>query len=664
MRIQTVLLVAILTLIHWSCTPGKGGNGDDLIALFPNTLDISGTPSKPKDRSVYSFSDLGAWHSYSLSTKPSGGFVGPFLMTDDNGLWAAEQLVTFDLWKKNKKLDWKTAQLIRSDYLPGQLIQRYQIDDLIITQRLIFVSNRSTLVQYELLSEEKQSNLEAGFSGRTWLEGWVFDAKENRLLLGSGDSKTQVLITLPQEYNVDANESAFESSKVEFELNPYFPLEISYLQSSCFSDEEVAKELSLIEKAMANPAWCFESYTKRWNGYLQRTLTRKNGSAVDSVYHTLAVKALNTLVNNWRSAAGELNHDGLFPSYAYGGFHGFWAWDSWKHAVGLSDIIPQLAKDQILAMYDFQDEDGMIADCIFRDTLIENHNWRDTKPPLSAWSVVEVFQSTGDTAWVRDLFPKMVSYHTWWYKFRDHDNNGLCEYGSTDGTRIAAAWESGMDNAVRFDLAEMRTNKGGGFSLNQESVDLNAYLYAEKQYLSGLADVLDEREVSLQYKAEALELAGSIKSKFYAAQEGYFFDVMHDGQSIKIYGPEAWIPLWVGLATDQQASGVVDKIMDETKFNTTVPLPTLDASHAQFNPKNGYWRGPVWLDQFYFAIKGLQEYGYENEASLLKQKLFENAEGLMTQEPIRENYHPLTGEGLNARHFSWSAANLLMLIRE
>ena len=49
--------------------------------------------------------------------------------------------------------------------------------------------------------------------------------------------------------------------------------------------------------------------------------------------------------------------------------------------------------------------------------------------------------------------------HQWWYAERDHDHNGICEYGSTDGTLIAAAWESGMDNGVRFDDTRMLKNE-------------------------------------------------------------------------------------------------------------------------------------------------------------------------------------------------------------
>jgi putative isomerase len=106
-------------------------------------------------------------------------------------------------------------------------------------------------------------------------------------------------------------------------------------------------------------------------------------------------------------------------------------------------------------------------------------------------------------------------------------------------------------------------------------------------------------------------------------------------------------------------------MMDTTRFNTTVPLPTIDVSHPKFDPQNGYWRGPVWLDQLWFGVDGLNKYGYAKEANLLKRKVLNNCEGLNKAGiSIRENYHPLTGEGLNAEHFSWSAAHLILLITE
>ena len=68
-----------------------------------------------------------------------------------------------------------------------------------------------------------------------------------------------------------------------------------------------------------------------------------------------------------------------------------------------------------------------------------HNNWRDSKPPLAAWGVMNIFEQTGDTLFVKEMFDKLCLFHQWWYKERDHDHNGVCEYGSTDGTLIAAA---------------------------------------------------------------------------------------------------------------------------------------------------------------------------------------------------------------------------------
>jgi putative isomerase len=132
---------------------------------------------------------------------------------------------------------------------------------------------------------------------------------------------------------------------------------------------------------------------------------------------------------------------------------------------------------------------------------------------------------------------------------------------------------------------------------------------------------------------------------------------------IAVDGPEGWIPLWAGICDRQQAAAMVKKISDPKIFNTHIPLPTLSASHPAFDPMKGYWRGPVWLDQFHYGIDGLKRYGYAGLADQLLDKLLKNAEGLLSGSPICENYHPLTGKGLNARNFSWSSAHLLLLLK-
>jgi len=115
------------------------------------------------------------------------------------------------------------------------------------------------------------------------------------------------------------------------------------------------------------------------------------------------------------------------------------------------------------------------------------------------------------------MYPKLVEYHNWWYSNRDHNQDGLAtvhdlHFTTVNGKKtpnkeeiiLGAAWESGMDNAVRFDaegagkddqgvkVLENKDSNGNllGFSINQESVDLNSYLYAEKGYLASMEKVL------------------------------------------------------------------------------------------------------------------------------------------------------------------------------
>lgn len=71
-------------------------------------------------------------------------------------------------------------------------------------------------------------------------------------------------------------------------------------------------------------------------------------------YDRIAVKAITTLVSNHRAARGGLLHSGIIPSHAVGYFVGLWAWDSWRFVAGAATFDPELAKNNIRAMFDYQ----------------------------------------------------------------------------------------------------------------------------------------------------------------------------------------------------------------------------------------------------------------------------------------------------------------------
>ena len=221
-----------------------------------------------------------------------------------------------------------------------------------------------------------------------------------------------------------------------------------------------------------------------------------------------------------------------------------------------------------------------------------------------------------------------------------------------------------MDNAVRFDHSEMVKSAQKVFSLNQESLDLNAYLYAEKIYLVKLAEVLAENEDAEVYRAEAEDLKIKIQNQFYDKKTGWLYDTFIGGESfIHVMGCESWTPLWANVATDKKAEAVKNNMINSNFFNTKLPFQTLSASQPSFNPDRGYWRGPLWLDQAYFKVVGLHNYGYHEEAYKATYKLIHNAEGVLGKgTSIRENYQPISGKGLESENFSWSAGHYLLLL--
>ena len=671
-----IILSAILISTICCCkqNPDRGTTDrvstDDLLYSL-NVLNFKSTPQNKSDRDMLMFSDQGAWFAYGLpdSTATYGGFSGPFLMTQENGVWISPNLTRLQLsnGKDNKKIvDWN-KDLIKQASYSSHLEQIYQNKDLRVKQELVFISGHTTLQQTTITNtSDDEIILNSNITGNIFDSGVYITEEEGGIKLGSTKSMAVGYVRVEGKGNkLLINDSlSYKIKRKSVTLAPKQTEKITISQTFIFPEYSWDKEAKLISEIDFDAV--LRARKKEKNTQLSTLINNRKSTYTDDAYAVLLAKSLLTLQNNWRIPAGELKHQGLFPSYQYEWFHGFWSWDSWKHAVGLSYYAPELAKDQIRAMFHFQKEDGFIVDCVYRDTTIEAHNYRDTKPPLSAWAVAKIFKKDADTLFVREMYPKLKKYHNWWYAKRDHDKDGICEYGSTDGTVLAAKWESGMDNAIRFDASKILKNSEGAYSLDQESVDLNAYLYAEKMYLGILAEVMGETVDAKSFRVEAEELKEQIQAQFYDVNDGWFYDTNLEGTKfIKGAGSEGWTALWAKAASNEQAEAVKDKMMDPAKFFTKVPFQTMAMDHPKFDPMNGYWRGPNWLDQAYFGVKGLRNYGFETEADRGTVQIIKGAEGLLGKgTSIRESYHPLTGKGLYAKNFSWSAAHIIMLLME
>lgn len=603
---------------------------------YEDILSIYSAPQSASSSFHGGFSDQGTWMSFNLPVQSGwkNGFIGPYHL--DDRYWISDALLQVGFTDTPKKERFTDCS---AHYFPGYLSLKSTSSKGTLTQKLFYYDKYTAFWSCSSDTDAalyvQSGNLNMASDFQVTEHGWSWK-------LASGE---RMIVTFSSDVTVSYSNRVFQAHASQGGS--------LFATISFFHDNgaDVVAYTNKMNELLATPQNALDAHQARWQGYLKSVVRPEMPLA----YSRVAVKAMVTLLSNWRSPKGGLKHDGVIPSHAAGYFIGFWAWDSWKHAVALSLFAPELAKNQIRAMLDFQMEDGMIPDCVYTNSY--ENNYRDSKPPLATWALQAVYDATGDVDFVREVYPKLLKYHRWWYAERDHDKNGYCEFGSEDGTLEAAAWESGMDNAIRFDGAGMVKNGSHAWSVNQESVDLNAFLALDYQLLRGLASVIGEEFTEPNYTAD-------VAAYFFDEEKGFFHDrKLTSGNFVRVDGSEAYIPFWAKIASQAHMDAALPIFKDPNKMGTYIPFPTVSADNPKFS-SNGYWRGPIWLDQVYFGIHGLRNYGQGELADAYTKRVFDRLSGLRLDSPIHENYDTHTGQRLKSSHFSWSAAHLLMMYRE
>ena len=632
---KIILLTAVVAGFTAACNPASENIPTGKRYEFNNILDIAYTPDT-LTRCRGWFTDAGSWMGFTLPQKDHwvNGFCGPFSLDMNRRQWMAQSAVTVRYADQANVIFTPDSTC----YFPGELYLSASSEEGKIIQRLNFLDASTALLRIH-----SDAGKELSLTASQWGKEIQVQTDQNTVIARHPSGEI-VALTFTPDVSVKGTDNNYQAKINGSEHDTYVAI------SFYTGEKELSAGLQKAQLALSNPQEGLKANKERWEGYLTKIL-RKD---MKPEYDRIAVKAVVTLISNWRTHRGGLLHEGIVPSHAAYYFVGFWAWDTWRFSAALAKFDPELAKDNIRAMFDYQQPDGMIIDCIYTDPA--ENNARDSKPPLVSWAVDEIFTHTNDTAFISEMYPQLMAYYKWWYNKRDHNRNGMCEYGSTDGTLEAAAWESGMDNAIRFDDAKMLKNNGAedAWSMDQESVDLNAYLALECKLLKKFASILGVTFDGPDYSSQVADY-------FFDKEKGFFFDRrLKDGSFIQEPGCEAYPPLWTEVATADQVKAMLPLLTDTAKFSTYIPFPTVAADNPKYNPR-GYWRGPIWLDQTYFAIRGLRNYGYNKMADEYTLQVFDRLQGLKEGAPIHENYGTHTGELLKAPHFSWSSSHLLML---
>ncbi len=333
----------------------------------------------------------------------------------------------------------------------------------------------------------------------------------------------------------------------------------------------------------------------------------------------------------------------MLTGYAYGEFYD---WDLYFENVYLSYYgVSTYDFTNFKVFLDRQQPDGFVS----RTIGIKYPRPRQMfKPFLAQLAVLGSKQNGDNYEWLRDrYYERLKKYLDRWFAY-DTDGNGLPVWNSSDA--------SGMDNQI--------SRSGQPDSYDDEGVDLACYLYRELEAMHIIAEKLGKPDEAKAFAKHARLLAAAINRVFWDEKDGFYYDRnQKTGQPIRVKSVAGFLPLWVGVASREQARRLVrEHLTNPREFWLKYPVATYAMSEPDFfeGTKSGCnWRGPAWIPTNYMILHGLMNYGFETEARQLALKTFEMAldENLVT----REFYDSDTGKGNGMNPFwGWSSLAYVM----
>jgi putative isomerase len=335
---------------------------------------------------------------------------------------------------------------------------------------------------------------------------------------------------------------------------------------------------------------------------------------------------------------GILKHPYLVPS---GPYFQLFDWDMYFMGVALSyDGAGKPLATSVEDFLEFVDENADEPGYTPREIAPDGF-WAlpEMCKPFLAQAAVRASLTMGDFQWIGPYYKKLADTLRFWEDTRQ----------SPDGLfRWFNGVESGVDNnpAVSDHPAAIT-----------EGVDLQCYIDREYQAMAVIAAKLGKTGDAAGYRHKAKDLAQLVQKKMWSSADHVFFNIdSRTGQFVRVKEWTDFVPLWADIATPDQARQTIARhLLDSKEFWSPYGVRTLAADEPLYDPKSGYWRGPVWVISNYLLMHGLINYGYRKHARTLA----EETSNLLVRDlektgGMNECYNPENGAPAGAGHFlSW-----------
>ena len=314
------------------------------------------------------------------------------------------------------------------------------------------------------------------------------------------------------------------------------------------------------------------------------------------------------------------------------GFQSMYYWDTYFTNVGLI-----ILGDATQAKNNTDDILSLIDRLGFMPNSSSKSMANRSQAPYASMMVRDVFEVTRDKAWLEKACSILEKEYNFWME-RRISPNGLNRYGNQATSKELLRFYDVVVSRMRVKDAPALTdsekvNIGSHFLAEAESwdfnprydsrcrdfnpIDLNSNLYLYEKNFAYFYKVLGKGRKEVRKWLSLADKRKDLMNRYCLnPNDGLFYDYDYiNGSLSKIYSAAEFNLLWSGLATKSQARTIVQA------------LPRLEEKYGIVPCEKGerqriyQWDYPnCWAPLQLLAIKGLDKYGYKQEALRIARK--------------------------------------------
>ncbi|MDR0411221.1 MAG: hypothetical protein LBH75_04520 [Treponema sp.] len=237
--------------------------------------------------------------------------------------------------------------------------------------------------------------------------------------------------------------------------------------------------------------------------------------------------------------------------------------------------------------YDRQEESGAIRSAYATDTglpIFKEDNPEGIGMPIFSWVEYNLYHKSANKKRIKDVLPRLHNYNQW-VDSRFRHTNGLYS---------APVSATGMVNTPRERVVY--------------PVDFNAMMAINVLFMAALAEILNDKEASFQYKKQYFALKTQINALMWDGEDGFYYDIDENENKVKVKTLASYWTMLAEIPNEDKAERLVDKLVDPECFGTAHPFPSLAKSEPAFDENGGGYRGSVFPHLNFMVIKALERY--------------------------------------------------------